>query len=158
MDNGVRGQSQTEIAVQAFDRRTLETRVIARLVVQIALLSAVTSVIHFGAAVTIRWPAGWVFHSKSEWKDQVTLPKGGRARRVPMTKKLAAVLQAHHHLRGPRVLYRDNGTSTSKQTLSTWMISAQRRAGLKATGNKHILRDTFCSRLAMRGATLIAIK
>ena len=96
--------------------------------------------------------------SKSEWKGQVTLPKGGRARRVPMTKKLAAVLQAHRHLRGPRVLYRDNATSTSKQTLSTWMISAQRRAGLKATGNKHRPKHTFCSHLAMRGATLIAIK
>src|SRR5215472_2879245 len=34
---------------------------IARLVLQIALLFAVTSVILFGAAGTIRWPAGWVF-------------------------------------------------------------------------------------------------
>ena len=34
---------------------------IARLVLQIALLLAVTSVILFGAAGTIRWPAGWVF-------------------------------------------------------------------------------------------------
>lgn len=75
-----------------------------------------------------------------------------------MTKELAAVLQAHRHLRGLTVLYRDNGTSTSKQTLSTWMISAQRRAGLKATGNKLMLRHTFRSHLAMRGATLIAIK
>jgi site-specific recombinase XerD len=32
------------------------------------------------------------------------------------------------------------------------MKSAQRLAGLKATGNFHILRHTFCSHLAMRGA------
>jgi len=35
--------------------------VIARLLLQIALLFAVTSVVLFGAAGTIRWPAGWVF-------------------------------------------------------------------------------------------------
>ena len=34
---------------------------IARLLLQIALLFAVTSVVLFGAAGTIRWPAGWVF-------------------------------------------------------------------------------------------------
>ena len=75
-----------------------------------------------------------------------------------MTKKLVATLAAHKHLRGPRVLYRDDGTSTSKQTLTTWMVAAQRRAGLKPTGNKHMLRHTFCSHLAMRGATTLAIK
>ncbi len=73
----------------------------------------------------IDFKRGLITVSKSEWNGQVTLPKGGRARRLPMTKKLAAVLQAHRHLGGPRVLYRDNGASTSKQTLSTWMISAR---------------------------------
>lgn len=38
------------------------------------------------------------------------------------------------------------------------MTAAQKRAGLKVTGNKHMLRHTFCSHLAMRGATVIAIK
>jgi Phage integrase family len=38
------------------------------------------------------------------------------------------------------------------------MTSAQKRAGLKVTGNKHMVRHTFCSQLAMRGATVIAIK
>jgi protein-S-isoprenylcysteine O-methyltransferase Ste14 len=34
---------------------------IARLAVQVALLFVVTSAILFGAAGTIRWPAGWIF-------------------------------------------------------------------------------------------------
>lgn len=55
--------------------------------------------------------------------------KGGKKRRVPMTKKLEAALQAHRHLIGPRVLYRDDGVSASKQTLTTWMTTAQKRAG-----------------------------
>lgn len=68
-----------------------------------------------------------------------------------MTKKLEETLRVHRHLVGPRVLYRDDGVSTSKQTLTTWMNAAQKRAGLKVTGNKHMLRHTFCSHLAMRG-------
>lgn len=74
--------------------------------------------------------------------------------RVRSTSPLAA----HKYLRGPRVLYRDDGTATSKQTLTTWMVAAQRRSGLKLTGNKHILTHTFCSHLALRGATTLAIK
>jgi integrase len=96
--------------------------------------------------------------ARSEWNGHVTLPKGGKKRRVPMTKKLEETLRNHRHLIGPRVLYRDDGVSTSKQTLTTWMTSAQKRAGLKVTGNKHQLRHTFCSHLAMKGATVIAIK
>ena len=39
-----------------------------------------------------------------------------------------------------------------------WMRRLQRRAGLKETGQLHILRHTFCSRLAMAGASTMAIK
>jgi site-specific recombinase XerD len=39
------------------------------------------------------------------------------------------------------------------------MAAAQRRAGLKETnGGVHILRHTFCSHLAMKGAPTMAIK
>lgn len=95
---------------------------------------------------------------RSEWNGRVSIPKSNKSRKVPMTEKLTDALKALKHLRGPRVLYRDDGSSTSKQTLTTWMKAAQRRAGLKETGNKHILRHTFCSHLAMRGATVLAIK
>ena len=44
--------------------------------------------------------------SRSDWHGEVTSPKGGRSRQVPMTEKLAAALSAHRHLRGPKVLYR----------------------------------------------------
>ena len=42
--------------------------------------------------------------------------------------------------------------------LAKWMRRLQRRAGLKETGQLHILRHTFCSRLAMAGASTMAIK
>jgi integrase len=44
---------------------------------------------------------------RSEWKGQVTAPKSGRHRFVPLTTRLAAALRTHRHLRGRRVLYQD---------------------------------------------------
>lgn len=38
------------------------------------------------------------------------------------------------------------------------MRRVQRTAGLKVTGGIHILRHTFCSRLAVAGASTMAIK
>jgi len=96
---------------------------------------------------------------RSEWKGQVTLPKGGRERQVNMTDRLKAALAANRHLRGDRVLWRDDKYEKITAVLfAKWMRRAQRRAGLKVTGGLHILRHTFCSRLAMAGAPALAIK
>lgn len=95
----------------------------------------------------------------SEWKGQVTLPKGGRERQVNMTDRLKTALVANRHLRGDRVLWReDDFDKVTGVLLAKWMRRAQRRAGLKVTGGLHILRHTFCSRLAMAGAPALAIK
>jgi integrase len=96
---------------------------------------------------------------RSEWKGQVTLPKGGRERQVNMTERLRDALVANRHLRGDRVLWRDDGhEKVTGVLLAKWMRRAQRRAGLNVTGGLHILRHTFCSRLAMAGAPALAIK
>ena len=95
---------------------------------------------------------------RSEWKGQVTATKGMKYRVVPMTRRLQRVLAAHRHLRGPRVLYTDAGETVTAKVLQRWMGRAQKRAGLRATGALHILRHTFCSHLAMRGATAISIQ
>ncbi len=96
---------------------------------------------------------------RSEWKGQVTLPKGGRERQVVMTERLKAALTRNRHLRCDRVLWRDDGHArVTAVLLAKWMRRAQRRAGLKVTGGLHILRHTFCSRLAMAGAPTLAIK
>jgi len=95
---------------------------------------------------------------RAEYVGVVDLPKGGRSRRIPMTKRLAAALHAHRHLRGDRVLYRDDGTTTTSKLLSVWLKKAERRAGLPVRGATHTLRHTFCSQLAMRGAPARAIQ
>lgn len=88
----------------------------------------------------------------------VTLPKGGKPRIVPMTARLHGALQQHRHLRGARVLYQDDGSDGAKWWLK-WMIAAvERRAGLRRGGRVHILRHTFCSRLAARNVPMLTIK
>jgi len=76
-----------------------------------------------------------------------------------MTARLADALRKQRHLRGERVLWRADGHPKVTQVLlNKWMSRIQRLAGLMVTGGIHILRHTFCSRLAMAGAPAKAIQ
>jgi integrase len=101
---------------------------------------------------------GTIHVQRSVWKGIADVPKGGRSRRIPMTRVLKKVLREHRHLRGPRVLHRDDGGEVTEKILRRWFSRAQRLARLRANGGLHILRHTFCSHLAMRGAPLKAIQ
>ena len=94
--------------------------------------------------------------ARSDWKGHVTLPKGGRARRVPLTKRLMAALRSARHLRGPLVLCGEDGKPLTQKMIQVMMRRAARRANVKP--GVHILRHTFCSHLAMRGAPARAIQ
>jgi integrase len=94
---------------------------------------------------------------RSAWKGHVTAPKGGRLRYVPLTSRLTAALREHRHLRGPRVLCSDTGTPLTQREVQGLVARAARRANLR-NGGVHILRHTFCSHLAMRGAATRAIQ
>jgi integrase len=86
-------------------------------------------------------------------------PKGGRGRVVPLTDALCDALKRFRHLRGELVLYADDSQPASSYQLRTWLQAAQRRAGLPVTtGGLHVLRHTFCSYLATRGAPAKAIQ
>lgn len=94
---------------------------------------------------------------RNEWKGKVEAPKGGRSRRVPMTTRLAEALKAIRHLRGPRVFWRDDGEPVTTRVLELRVNAAAKLAGLDVSGC-HVLRHTFCSRLAARGAAPVAIQ
>lgn len=86
----------------------------------------------------------------SDWNGQVTTPKGGRIRHVPMTKRLTAALSEHRHLRSMRVLCQDDTEPLTRQIVQTRAKRAARRAGVvrgssTSGGGVHILRHTFCS-------------
>ena len=95
--------------------------------------------------------------ARSDWNGFVTSPKGGRLRRVPLTRRLAAALSAQRHLRSARVLCQDDGTPLTRPFVQAKMKRASRRAGMTHDG-LHILRHSFCSHLAMRGAPARAIQ
>ncbi len=50
------------------------------------------------------------------------------------------------------------GAMLLMETGSADVASTQRRANLRATGAIHILRHTFCSHLAMKGAPALSIR
>jgi integrase len=58
--------------------------------------------------------------ARSEWKGHVTMPKGGRIRYVPMTKRLTDALREARHLRGPRVLCDATGKPSPRKSSKCW--------------------------------------
>ncbi|WP_258183081.1 tyrosine-type recombinase/integrase [Enhygromyxa salina] len=94
---------------------------------------------------------------RAEYDGHVGLPKHDKIRRLPMTKRLAAALHAHRHLRGPNVLYRDEGTTLTVMVARRWLKKTLKLANLRDRG-PHTLRHSFCSHLAMRGAPARAIQ
>ena len=83
--------------------------------------------------------------------------KNGRIRYVPLTVGLTEALRAHRHLRGPVVLYRDDGSPMRENTIRAYVDRAARRAQLREKG-PHMLRHTFCSHLAMNAVSVRVIQ
>jgi integrase len=94
--------------------------------------------------------------ARSDWKGQVTAPKSGRVRFVPLTVRLTQALREARHLRSARVLI-----DAERQPLTPKVVQGiGRRVARRATVSSgvHTLRHTFCSHLAMRGAPARAIQ
>jgi integrase len=83
---------------------------------------------------------------RSDWNGYVTTPKGGRIRHVPLTRRLAAALSEHRHLRSARVLCQNNAEPLTRQIVQTRAKRASRKAGLAQAG-VHILRHHADSRI-----------
>ncbi len=118
--------------------------------------------LRLGEMVALEWGdidfvKGQVCVERSAWKGQIASPKGGRLRYVPLTKRLRSALRDHRHLRGPLVLYQDDGAPLTEGQVQGFVRRAAPRAGLFNNG-PHMLRHTFCSHLAMRGAPARAIQ
>lgn len=94
---------------------------------------------------------------RSSWRGQITAPKSGRLRYVPLTQRLTKALRDARHLRSPRLLCEDDGTPLTEKVVADHVRRAAKRAKLDRDG-VHVLRHTFCSHLAMKGAPARAIQ
>jgi integrase len=94
---------------------------------------------------------------RSSWEGHVTAPKGGRLRYIPLTIRLEEALRIHRHLRGPLVLCDEHGAALKHKAVLSGVRLAARRGKVLNSG-VHVLRHTFCSHLAMRGAPARAIQ
>lgn len=99
----------------------------------------------------VKWDSSHLHIDRQVWRDVVDSPKSGRGRIIPMTDRLAWVLRKLGRVQGDTLLLDDDGQRFSTKRVRTLVKRAQRDAGLEATGNVHILRHTFCTRLAMAG-------
>lgn len=99
-----------------------------------------------------------VMVQRSREDDEEIPTKGWTIRTVPLTRRLAAALRSlPRHLRDPHVFLNREGHPLTRKELEVRVWQAQRAAGLKRDG-VHILRHTFCSHLAMRGAAVGSIR
>jgi site-specific recombinase XerD len=83
-------------------------------------------------------------------------PAAGRRPYVPLTKRLTDALRGARHLRAARVLCDEQGQPLTQKVIQVMVRRTARRANVKP--GVHILRHSFCSHLAMRGAPARAIQ
>ena len=88
---------------------------------------------------------------------QLTTPKSGCGRVVPMSPQLAAALRGHRHLRSELVFCREDGSHLSGHCLRRPMARALRAAGVPRV-SFHDLRHSFASQLVMAGKPLKAVQ
>ena len=74
---------------------------------------------------------------RSDWNGQVTTPKGGRLRYVPLTIRLAAALRDHRHLRSPTCCARTTAQPLTRQMVQDRVLRASRRAKLSQRRGAH---------------------
>ena len=115
-----------------------------------------------GEIIALEWGdvdlvAGALTVRRSSWRGIVGTPKSGRERKVPLTARLKAALTAHRHLKSKLVFCHSDGKPFTQSAIEAALRFGCKRAGLRSIGS-HVLRHTFCSHLAMRGAAPKAIQ
>jgi integrase len=118
--------------------------------------------LRLGEILALRWQdvdlkAGKLTVMRTDWRGQVGSPKGGRETTVPLTARLAAALREQRHLRGSLVFCWDDAARWTFTTMRAGLKRQEKRAGMRITG-WHVRRHTFCSHLAMGGASAAAIQ
>ncbi len=130
-----------------------------------AIVLAADAGLRLGELRALRWSdinevTNKIVVSRSLWNDEEGAPKSRKSRSVDMSSRLRAALRAIRatsKLRGDFVLSRDDGEPYSTAHMTGTINRLTRKAKLDQKG-WHMLRHTFCTRLAMKGAPVTTIK
>lgn len=95
--------------------------------------------------------------SRNLSRGEITTPKNGKTREIPLGDDVLAALKRHRHLRGDLVFSKPDGSMLTKGECKHPLWRACKRAGLRRIG-WHVLRHTFASHLVMRGAPMKAVQ
>ena len=109
------------------------------------------------AGSDVDFERGCLVVERSEWKGHVTVPKGGRGRRLSLPVRLRDALQRYRHLRSRRVLCERSGVPFTQRWCGIGCVGQSGELGYDQRG-VHALRHTFRSHLAMHGAAAKAIQ
>lgn len=94
---------------------------------------------------------------RAVYRGAIGLPKGGRGRDIELGEDVLAALKEHRHLRSEWVFCDMDGERFTPGACKHPLYRIASRAKLRRVG-WHVLRHTFASHLAMRGATPIQIQ
>ena len=126
------------------------------------IIVALRTGLRFGELIGLRWQdvdlvAGRIMVRQNIVKGIVGTPKSGHAREIPLGDDVLKALKSHRHLRGPLVFCNLDGEEFTVGEPRYALERICRLAGLRQFG-WHVLRHTFASHLAMRGAPLKAVQ
>lgn len=126
------------------------------------ILVALRTGLRLGELLALRWtdvdlPGGRIVVRQNLVRGVVGTPKSGKPREVPLGEEVRAHLKAQRHLRGPLVFCDNDGGFLRVPQVRYVLERACRQAQLRQVG-WHVLRHSFASHLAIRGATLKAIQ
>lgn len=118
--------------------------------------------LRLGELMALRWQdvdlvAGRLMVRQNVVKGIVGTPKSGKPREVPLSDEALAALHGHRHKRGPLVFCDHVGRMLRVPKTRYAMEKACKQAGLRPVG-WHVMRHSFASHLAMRGAPLKVIQ
>ena len=128
----------------------------------VMILVALRTGLRYGELCELRWPdvdlkVGRILVRRSFTRGQVTTPKNGKTREIPLSSSAVRALKEHRHLRGELVFCKADGGRRIHRRADVHIKKFARLAGLRSIG-WHVLRHSFASHLAMRGRSLKEIQ
>lgn len=127
------------------------------------IVTAVRTGLRLGELLALRWTdvdldAGRLVVRRSVTRGVVGTPKSGRKREVALSQQALLTLREHREgAEGALVFPGEKGSMLDKGKTKWRLWTSCKRAGIRRVG-WHVLRHTFASHLAMRGAPLKAVQ